>query len=460
MMFGSWKIILRGMGDFPHFFRGMGDFPHICFALMLLAFSNASADTKYEPLLLVRGARPMGLGNAFEAIADDENAFHYNPAGLAQRDEILFHLLIARPRISSDLASESTEIQDLLDNIETLRSYSNWLENSSQECREAREELADWIEEAATESLGARSDLPSIGLAVPFRIAEKYKLTVGGSVYTQSLISLCVEPRGLIWADPIKDMLDDAIVYNFAAQWAWEIASAVEFPVNKPPILSKVYTGVALRRINRWVFTDEDDPFTVDDLMNLDGPDGIEGTDDDFAKRYFDIENFDFDYFRDNSEQRKGYSIDLGTILVPVDGLKCAFVIRNLVSSISLEEENSPHDRYFPRNMVLSAAVKPLTFLSNPVSLLDLTLAASLDRRNSDDRMLDFSVNKYTDRIHLGTEITIFPNRDISFSGRIGNNQGFLTFGASLKLSKLHLDFVRYGDLEADWYVGYINFRF
>gem|GEM_PF-907037 len=435
MMFGSWKIT------------------PVCFALMLLVFSIASADTKYEPLLLVRGARPMGLGNAFEAIADDENAFHYNPAGLAQREETLFHLLIARPRISSDLASETTEMQDLFDNIETLRSYSNWLENPSPKCREAREELADWIEEAATESLGARSDLPSIGLAIPFRIAEKYRLTVGGSVYTQSLISLRVEPRGLIWADPIKDMLDDAIVYNASAQWAWEIASAVEFPVNKPPILSKVYTGVALRRINRWVFTDEDDPFTVDDLMNLDGPDGIEGTDDDFAKRYFDVENLDFDYFRENSEERKGYSIDLGTILVPVDGLKCAFVVRNLASNISLEEG----DRCFPRNVVFSAAVKPLTFLSNPVSLLDLTLAASLDGRNSDDRMSDFSINKYTDRIHLGAEATLFPDRNISFSGRIGNNQGFLTLGASLKLGRLYLDFVRYGDLEADWYVGYIN---
>jgi len=404
----------------------------------------------------------MGLGNAFEAIADDENAFHYNPAGLAQGKKVLFHLLIARTRISSDLASEITEMQDVLDNIKTLESYDDWLENSSQECREAREELADWIEEAATESLGVRSDLPSVGLAVPFRIAEKYRLIVGGSVYTQSLISLRVQQRGLIWADPIKDMLDDAIVYNISAQWAWQIASAVEIQVDRPPILSKVYTGIALRRINRWVFTDEDDPFTVDDLMNLDGPDGIKGTDDDFEKRYFDIKHFDLDSLRDSFEERKGYSIDLGTILLPVDGLKFAFVIRNLASSISLGEG----DRNFPRNVILSAAVKPLTLLAGaglePVStsLLDLTLAASLDKRNSDDRMSDFSINKYTDRIHLGTEVTLFPDKNVSFSGRIGNNQGFLTLGTSLKISNLHLDFVRYGDLEADWYVGYINLRF
>jgi hypothetical protein len=262
-------------------------------------------------------------------------------------------------------------------------------------------------------------------------------------------------------------MLDNAIVYNISIQRAWQIAAAVEIPVNKPPILSKVHVGTALRRINRSVFTDEDDPFTVEDVVNPDGPDGIEGTDDDFAERYFDTDQ-DFetigdfiDFVRNNAEKRKGYSFDLGTILEPVDGLKFAFVIRNLASNISLEEE----DRHFPRNVVLSAAVKPLTLLVGTgleaahTSLLDLTLAASLDRRNGDDRMSDFSISKYTDRIHLGTEATIFPNRRVSFSGRIGNNQGFLTLGASLKLGKLYLDFVRYGDLEADWYAGYISFR-
>ena len=93
-------------------------------------------------------------------------------------------------------------------------------------------------------------------LPIPFDIAEKYRLTVGGSVYTQSSVSLRIEPRGLIWADPIMDMLDNAIVYNISTQWAWEIAAAMAIPVNKSPIISKAYIGIAFRRINRWVFTD------------------------------------------------------------------------------------------------------------------------------------------------------------------------------------------------------------
>lgn len=445
----------------------------VCFALILFVFPNVFADNKYEPLLLVRGVRPMGLGNAFEAIADDENAFHYNPAGLAQREEMLFHLLIARPRISSDLADENPdEVRELFEAIDTLMDYDDPLENQDAAAREAREILADRIEEALAESLAARVDLPSIGFAVPLRIAEKYRLTVGSSLYTQSSGLLRVEPRGLIWADPVKDMLDNPIIYNILTQWTFELAAAVEIPVripvmsptNKTPSLSKIYLGTALRWINRSVFTDEDNPFAAEDILSPDGPDGIEGTDDDFTKRYFDIDQDiesvgDFlALVDDNTEKRKGYSFDLGTIFAPVDGLKFAFVMRNLVSNISTEAG----DRHFPRNVVVSTAVKPLVLLEQslkPPSFLDLTLAASLDRRNGDDRLSDFSMGKYTDRIHLGAEVTLFSDGPVSFSGRIGNNQGFLTFGTGLKLGPIHLDFVRYGDLETDWYAGYVNFN-
>lgn len=432
----------------------------LCLVLAIPALSGASTGAEYEPLQLVRGIRAMGLGNAFEAIADDQNAFHYNPAGLAQGKNVFFHFLIARPIISFDLTDVSTvEINDLYKAIDMLADSDDPLGNSSSELQEARELLTDRVEETIAESLSAKLDLPSIAVSVPFRINEKYKLTLGGSIYTQSSFSLRVNPRGLIWADPIKDMLDSAIVYNISTQWAWEIAEALEILVEKPPILSKLYVGMALRRIHRKVLTDENDPFTIQDILNPDGPDGIKGTDDDFAKRYFDTDtdletagNL-IDLFNDKAEKRKGYSIDLGSILIPFDGLKLAFVMRNIASNISLGEGN----RRFPRNVILSAAFKPLVVFSKPICFLDLTIAASLDRRNGDDRMSDFSASKYTDRIHLGTEAILFPGGRVSLSGRIGNNQGFLTLGTGLKLGSLYLDYVRYSDLETNWHAGSIS---
>lgn len=32
--------------------------------------------------MIYRGPRPMGMGGAFTAVSDDENAIFYNPAGL------------------------------------------------------------------------------------------------------------------------------------------------------------------------------------------------------------------------------------------------------------------------------------------------------------------------------------------------------------------------------------------
>jgi long-subunit fatty acid transport protein len=84
-------------------------FGYIIIITMVLCNASgvwAQKDAAQEPLLLYRGVRPMGMGNAFEAIADDINALHYNPAGIAQTDEKLFEFLAVRPRITTGLFGE------------------------------------------------------------------------------------------------------------------------------------------------------------------------------------------------------------------------------------------------------------------------------------------------------------------------------------------------------------------
>ncbi|MDR2708526.1 MAG: hypothetical protein LBC07_00920 [Elusimicrobiota bacterium] len=46
-----------------------------------------------EARMMVRGIRPMGMGGAFTAISDDENALFYNPAGISQRQSWLFQFI-------------------------------------------------------------------------------------------------------------------------------------------------------------------------------------------------------------------------------------------------------------------------------------------------------------------------------------------------------------------------------
>ena len=46
-----------------------------------------------EPQVFIRGIRPLGMGGAFTAIADDQNAVFYNPSGITQRQGGLFTLI-------------------------------------------------------------------------------------------------------------------------------------------------------------------------------------------------------------------------------------------------------------------------------------------------------------------------------------------------------------------------------
>jgi hypothetical protein len=56
-----------------------------CFALLSAFEAHAKAPSLRVPLNVV-GARPAALGGAFTAVADDQNALFYNPAGLARLD--------------------------------------------------------------------------------------------------------------------------------------------------------------------------------------------------------------------------------------------------------------------------------------------------------------------------------------------------------------------------------------
>jgi hypothetical protein len=57
------------------------------------------------------GLRPMGMGDAFVAVANDYNAIFYNPAGLARREDGELNLFLDAG-VSSNFMSLSKEIQD------------------------------------------------------------------------------------------------------------------------------------------------------------------------------------------------------------------------------------------------------------------------------------------------------------------------------------------------------------
>jgi len=79
-----------------------------------LLYTDVNAEEDQKPLYLFRSARASALGNAYEAIADDIYAVHYNPAGLTNIGETIFQLMAVRGRFTSDVVEEASTMQDFV----------------------------------------------------------------------------------------------------------------------------------------------------------------------------------------------------------------------------------------------------------------------------------------------------------------------------------------------------------
>ena len=60
-------------------------------AIACLFFSSALNAGEYDHIY--RGIRPLGMGGAFVAVSDDQNALLYNPAGFSYVSKQRFTLL-------------------------------------------------------------------------------------------------------------------------------------------------------------------------------------------------------------------------------------------------------------------------------------------------------------------------------------------------------------------------------
>ena len=415
------------------------------FTLLIIAVSFLHTDVVAEegqkPLYLFRSARVSALGNAYEAIADDIYAIHYNPAGLTNIGGTVFQLMAARGRFTSDVVEEASTMPDFVnETITPLTNSNNPLMDPTLSAQ--REALVTRAEEILKRRIGFGLDLPAFGLVLP--IANK-KLALGISFIpmTQTNTSFRIVERGLPWPDPVMEMFDNQVIYRVALQGSLATAISYNHDLNTS-FLKSVKVGAGLRLIRRSIFTDEDNPFMIADVLNPA----------EFKKNYFNVGDEGFSsYARDNFESSTGYSGDSGSLLTPMTGLNLGLACRNLISGIS--------DQSFPTNVTVAIAAKPFKLLNVNNSLLDLTLAASWDAPNGDDTLGGFALDQYTAHIHLGIEARLLPGQLVEVALRAGNNQGFPTVGTGIRIFKLlNLDVAWYGDLEADWLIGSMEVSF
>ena len=95
-------------------------------AFLLLSASDVSAK---EYPTLYRGVRPLGMGGAFTAVADDENALFYNPAGLSEISTLQLGVLNPLVEVSKNTIdmyndAQDTDFDDTGEVTDFLRDYT------------------------------------------------------------------------------------------------------------------------------------------------------------------------------------------------------------------------------------------------------------------------------------------------------------------------------------------------
>jgi hypothetical protein len=86
------------------------------FALFFVFNSSVFAAVKDAPIM-IKGIRPMGMGGAFTAVSDDENAVFYNPAGIAQRKSWLLQIFNINASVNHNTLEAGQDLADVLNNM-------------------------------------------------------------------------------------------------------------------------------------------------------------------------------------------------------------------------------------------------------------------------------------------------------------------------------------------------------
>jgi len=97
----------------------------IVFLLAVIAFVSAVTLRASETPVFIRGIRPLGMGGAFVAIADDQNAVFYNPSGLTQRQGSQLTLFELPINISEDVLNFYNYFNDNQNKLKNFDSQTN-----------------------------------------------------------------------------------------------------------------------------------------------------------------------------------------------------------------------------------------------------------------------------------------------------------------------------------------------
>lgn len=360
-----------------------------------------------EPNTLVELVRPLGMGGAFTAVADDHNIFTYNPAGLVQRTGSQFTLV----EIAAGVSKDSQDVFDFVqDNKDQL---NNWDDLTFQQ----QQDLTNKI--LALDNIDPRVYVAGNGatyLSGPNFLGLPFHVAFGGMGVVDSSFEI---RKG---AGPVPFL-------NF------EINSDVVVPItiahrwDAPLLPGKIGVGLTGKYIVRNQVRQQHVSLLQFDGEDIEAPPVAQG---------------------------KGIGSDLGFLYQPSDRTNIGVMIQDFLGT-KLSFDAEPGKNGFVGYTDHDSVIRPRTnigYATTPDKLLWFlptgdrwTLAADVRDILSDDEHILFQRGfskilgeHLYKHVHLGAEFRYWFLR---FRG--GAYQGYPTAGLGLDIPLLKLDFAYYG---------------
>jgi hypothetical protein len=370
------------------------------FALCTLPLAVRSED---ERPATVRGVRPLGLGNSFTAVADDQNVFFYNPAGTVQRTGSMLTIL----------GISGTMSQDTMDAYDFVKDNKDKLTNFDKLTRQEQIDLINEIDNTVSKlEPHVQVSLPNIN----YLSGPMGRWYWGAGVFGQ------VSGKFGLNADIVPtldyDLNTDAILlFNLARKFnsLWLIPG-------------KMGLGANLKYIRRNLMKEERVSFLQ--LEDIDSPQVQKGS---------------------------GKGIDVGMLYQPTDrwnvGLTAMDLMGTKISYDAADRENGfsakpARDSTIKTRWNVGLAWTParLGIGRFGISTGDrLMLTGEVRDFANPDTPVFFSDGVAPDttwtHVHMGAEY-----RWSMFRFRGGFNQGYGTFGFGLELAMLKLEYTHYSD--------------
>ncbi|MDR3112751.1 MAG: conjugal transfer protein TraF [Endomicrobium sp.] len=375
----------------------------IILSLLFLCFSYLPSVFAADSKAFIKGVRPMGMGGAFVAVADDENAFFYNPAGMSQRTSFLLALPFAA---SAKIDGKTLEVAEFVNkNIGDLKDFHNLCD-----LYQAQPIIDRINNEIAGKTANFEASFLNPAFVSGRFFGERNYFNVGAGIFYYALVS-----ARFIGGDPIPSLFYKT---QATAVLPFQVSYRI-FSLKAAGLDGSLSAGINFKYINRR---------TSSDIV--------------------DMYDYTADSYEDTAYIGTGFGADIGAIY-HLKGLNIGAQITDIFGT-ALKYEKQSGAAFAPKSY--AEQIPPELNIGAAYSRLIIKgLAIAVDLRDiTDGELFEVPLKK----LHFGAEY-----RFAFAAVRIGYNAGYLSVGAAFETNFMQVSYAFYGEKSEGFPTSDVNWN-